>query len=106
MCSTRRSRKKTDLKPVVHRAHVKNLFAALVLLVCTVAAFSVQSQDDKKPDKQPAASHDKTHSPSLFVKPNYTLTGKTRPILIISLKAEKANMVEVAQALSNRLKVP
>lgn len=106
VCSTRRSRKKTDLKPVVHRAHVKNLFAALVLLVCTVAAFSQQSQGDKKPDKKPAESTDKTQTARQGVKPAYTLTVKTRPILNISLKAEKANMVEVAQDLSKRLKVP
>jgi hypothetical protein len=36
----------------------------------------------------------------------YELTVKTRPILNISLKAEKAKMSEVAQELSKRLKTP
>ncbi len=36
----------------------------------------------------------------------FELTVKTRPILNISLKAEKAKMSEVAQELSKRLKMP
>ena len=39
-------------------------------------------------------------------KAPYELTVKNRPILNISLKAEKAKMAEVAQDLSKRLKVP
>jgi len=94
------------LKLVVHRAHVKNLFAALVLLLCTllctVAAFSQQPAPEKKPAEKDA----KTPSTKPGVKLPYTLTVKTRPILNISLKAEKANMADVAQDLSKRLKTP
>lgn len=36
----------------------------------------------------------------------YTLTVKNRPILNISLKAEKANIADVTQELSKKLKVP
>ena len=39
-------------------------------------------------------------------KPPFVLTVKTKPILNISLKAEKARVSEVAQELSKRLKVP
>src|SRR5688572_24137289 len=39
-------------------------------------------------------------------KPSFVMTVKSRPILNISLKAEKANMAEVAQELSKRLKTP
>lgn len=39
-------------------------------------------------------------------KPSFVMTVKTRPILNISLKAEKARVAEVAQELSKRLKVP
>jgi hypothetical protein len=104
-------KEKTDLKPVVQRAHVKNLFGALVLLLCTVActfaAFSQeQPQGDKKPDKKPVPTDAKTQTAKPGVKPTYTLTVKTRPILNISLKAEKANMADVAQDLSKRLKAP
>jgi len=90
------------LKPVVHRAYVKSLFAALVLLVCTATAFSQQPEPEKKPAEKDA----KTQTAKPGVKPPYTLTVKTRPILNISLKAEKANMADVAQDLSKRLKIP
>jgi len=63
----------------------------LVLLVCFATA---QSQQPAPPDKKPAA------------KPPFVWTIKTRPILNLSLKAEKARMSEVAQALSERLKIP
>jgi hypothetical protein len=95
---------KTDLKTVVHRAHVKNLFAALVFILCTTAAFG--QQPDKNPVQKPADKDAKAATEKPGVKPAYTLTVKTRPILNISLKAEKANMAEVAQDLSKRLKVP
>ena len=95
------------MKPVVKRAHVKNLFAALVLLVCTVACtIAAFSQEQPQPDKKPSEKDAKTQTAKPGVKPAYTLTVKTRPILNISLKAEKANMVEVAQDLSKRLKIP
>ena len=100
-------KEKTDLKPVVKRAHVKNLFATLVLLVCTVACtIAAFSQEQPQVDKKPAEKDAKTQTAKPGVKPAYTLTVKTRPILNISLKAEKANMVEVAQDLSKRLKIP
>ena len=92
------------MKPVVNRAHVKNLFAALVFVLCTSAAFG--QQPDKKPVQKPADKDAKTETAKPGVKPAYTLTVKTRPILNISLKAEKANMAEVAGDLSKRLKVP
>ncbi len=94
------------MKPVVNRAYVKSLFAALVLLVCTVAAFSQQSQPDNSSEKKPAEKDAKSQTAKPGVKPPYTLTVKTRPILNLSLKADKANMSEVAQDLSKRLKVP
>jgi hypothetical protein len=81
------------LKSVVNRAHVKSVFAALVLMLCAAVAFSQQAEPEKKPAAAKAA------------KP-YTLTVKTRPILNISLKADKANMADVAQDLSKRLKTP
>lgn len=94
------------MKPVVHRAHVKNLFAALVLVLCTTAAFAQLPQPDKKPDQKPADKNAKITTAKPGAKPAYTLTVKTKPILNISLKAEKANVAEVAQDLSKRLKVP
>ena len=73
-----------------------------MLLVCATAAFSQHPEPEKKPAEKDA----KTQTAKPAVKPSYTLTVKTRPILNISLKAEKANISEVAQDLSKRLKIP
>jgi len=62
---------------------------ALAILVCLASSMSAQ-----KPAKPAAA------------KPSFVLTVKTRPILNISLKADKAKMSEVAQDLSQKLKTP
>jgi hypothetical protein len=72
----------------------------LTVLVCLTSFTIALSQKpttpeaDKKADAKPAA------------KLPFELTVKTRPILNISLKAEKAKMSEVAQELSKRLKTP
>lgn len=72
----------------------------LTALVCltsftiALAQKATHPEAETKKDPKPAA------------KLPYELTVKTRPILNISLKAEKAKMIEVAQDLSKRLKVP
>jgi len=66
-------------------------FAALVFVLLAAGASAVGQQ---APDKKPAK------------KPSFTLTVKTRPILNLSLKAEKASVAEVAHELSERLKIP
>lgn len=81
---------------------MKNLFAGLVLLVCAATAFAQQPQ----PDKKSVAKDTKTQTTKPGAKLPFVLTVKTRPILNLSLKAEKANMAEVAQELSKRLKTP
>lgn len=97
-CSTRKKDKGTKaLKRTVFCHYAKGLIlAVLICLGSFTAAFSQKpatTQTDAKPAK-----------PSQ--KPSFVLTAKTRPILNISLKAEKAKMSEVAQELSKRLKVP
>jgi hypothetical protein len=94
--------KESILKPVIHRAYVKSVFAALVLLVCAATAFTQQPEPEKKPAEKDGKAQAGKPTPKL----PYTLTVKTRPILNISLKAEKANMADVAQDLSKRLKTP
>jgi hypothetical protein len=74
----------------------------LAVLVCITSAFAQQPA----PEKKPAEKDGKTQAAKPGVKPPYILVVKTRPILNISLKAEKANMADVAQDLSNRLKIP
>lgn len=78
------------------------MFAALVLVACVAGVFAQQPAAEKKPADKDA----KTQTAKPGVKPPYTLVVKTRPILNISLKAEKASMAEVAQELSKRLKAP
>lgn len=62
---------------------------------------ATQTQDAKAPAKETTAQEKKA-----LKKPGFAWTIKTRPILNLSLKAEKANMSEVAQALSEKLKIP
>lgn len=72
----------------------------LTVLVCLTSFTIALSQkpthpeSDTKKEAKPAA------------KLPFELTVKTRPILNISLKAEKAKMSDVAQELSKRLKTP
>lgn len=66
-------------------------FTALVLLLLACGSTGLAQQPAYK---KPAT------------KPGFVWTVKTRPILNLSLKAEKANMAEVAHALSERLKIP
>jgi hypothetical protein len=77
------------MKLRVHRNHLKLASLAFLALACVSNIFG-QEAPDKKPEK----------------KPSFVWTVKTRPILNLSLKAEKASMAEVANALSDRLKVP
>jgi len=66
----------------------------LSLLLACVTTVSAQQPADKKPLQ-------KTEK-----KPAFVLTVKSKPILNLSLKAEKASIAEVAHELSERLKVP
>ena len=76
-----------------------------VLLLSASTALSQQpaaaNQDVKQAPKEIATTPEKKPE-----KKPYVLTVKTRPILNISLKAEKASLAEVAQELSTRLKIP
>lgn len=75
-------------------------YAKGIVLVCltsftiALAQKPTHPEADAKKESKPAA------------KLPFELTVKTRPILNISLKAEKAKVSEVTQELSKRLKVP
>ena len=75
-----------------------------MLLVCSTTALTQQPAATAPDQKQP----EKTTTPDKKapVKPRFELTVKTRPILNLSLKAEKAKMSEVAHQLSEKLKIP
>ena len=69
------------------------LICALLLCCTSALAQEPAAKETPAPDKKPA-------------KPSFTWTVKTKPILNLSLKAEKAQMSEVARELSQRLKIP
>src|SRR5215217_3676594 len=71
--------------------------------MCLASSTSALSQKPATPEAN-AKQAPKESKPA--AKPSFVLTVKTRPILNISLKADKAKMSEVAQELSKRLKTP
>jgi hypothetical protein len=76
---------------------------ALAVLLCLASSTSALSQKPATPEPDPKQAPKES---KLAAKPSFVLTVKTRPILNISLKAEKAKMSEVAQELSKKLKTP
>ena len=90
------------MKRTVFCHYAKGIFFAGVVSFASLT--SAVAQTPKTPDpepKQPAKE-----SKPAAAKPAFVMTVKARPILNISLKAEKAKMSEVAQELSKRLKTP
>ena len=80
----------------IYRNQTK-FIALVLLLLASVASVAAQKALDKKPE---------TADKKAANKPSFVLTVQTKPILNLSLKAEKASMAEVAHALSERLKIP
>ena len=85
------------------RAYAKGLILVLVVLASYTSALS---QKPTTPETEPKQAASKPADSKPTPKKPYVLTVKTRPILNISLKAEKAKMSEVAQDLAKKLKVP
>jgi hypothetical protein len=75
---------------------------AVLMSLAALTAYSQKPTHPEADSKQAPKAADTKAAP----KPPFVLTIKTRPILNISLKAEKARMSEVAQELSKRLKTP
>jgi hypothetical protein len=79
----------------------------LIALLCFAAfTLSVAQRPAPATDTKQGAKEAKPADTKPATKPPYTLTVKLRPILNISLKAEKAKMSEVSQELSKKLKTP
>jgi hypothetical protein len=74
-------------------------FTAFIVSVAQKPATTGADQKQVAKDAKPADAKPGSKLP-------YVLTVKTRPILNISLKAEKARMSEVAEDLSKKLKTP
>lgn len=79
--------------------------SALVCLVLFPTSFA-QKPATAETDAKPVQKDSKPADAKAAAKLPYVLKIKKRPILNISLKAEKAKMSEVAQELSKQLKVP
>jgi hypothetical protein len=71
--------------------------------VCLASSTTALSQ---KPATAETSAKQAPKESKPAAKPSFVLTIKTRPILNISLKANKAKMSEVAQELSKKLKTP
>jgi hypothetical protein len=86
--------------------HSRTVALLAFVLVCFTSVPAqhpaATEQKPKTPTKETAAAQDKKPA----TKPGFAWTIRTKPILNLSLKAEKASMTEVAQALSQRLKIP
>ena len=94
------------MKLIVFRDYARTAtLLVLAVFVCFTSAWSqpaTQHPEAPKPAaKDTAAAQEKKPN-----KPGFEWNIKTRPILNLSLKAEKAKMSEVAQALSEKLKIP
>lgn len=96
--------KRTDFCHYAKRTALAVLIGAISF---TVALAQKPSKTETDPKQATAESDSKDSKDSKkSPKPGFTLRVKTRPILNISLKADKANMGEVAQDLSKKLKTP
>ena len=89
------------MKLTVNPNPARTVAILVFVLGCFTGVLAQQPAGDEQNQKAPAreaAAQEK--------KPGFLWTIKTRPILNLSLKAEKASMADVAQALSQRLKIP
>lgn len=89
----------------------QRLVLLLLIVITTLSVARAQdaatssNQDPKQPQtaSQAPKTEDKKTGPA---KPTFTLSVKSQPILNISLKAEKAKLAEIGEALSKKLKIP
>jgi hypothetical protein len=96
-----------EVKRIIDWKHARNFaIPAILLLICSASTLSQQPAGTTQEKKQPAKETTTTPAKKTAPKPGFVLTVKTRPILNLSLKAEKANMSEVAHQLSEKLKIP
>lgn len=105
--NTQKEKGTRSLKRTVFCQYAHGVILAIV--VCLASFTSTLSQKpatppEAEPKQAPQESKPADSKPA--PKPAFVLAVKSRPILNISLKADKAKMSEVAQELSKRLKIP
>jgi len=86
--------------------HYAKRVSLIASLCFTAFTLSIAQKPALAADTRTAAKDEKHVDGKPGPKLPYTLTVKMRPILNISLKAEKAKISEVSQELSKKLKVP
>jgi len=94
------------LKRTLFYHYAKSITLSVFVCLALVAITLAQKPSTPEADAKQTTKDSKPADTKPGAKPPFTLTVKTRPILNISLKAEKARMSEVAQELSRRLKTP
>ena len=94
------------LKRTVLYHYAKGMTLSICVCLVVFATCLAQKPATPEADARQTPKESKSAEAKASVKPPFTLTVKARPILNISLKAEKAKMTEVAQELSKRLKAP
>lgn len=94
------------MKLIVYREYVRTAILLVVALLVSFTIVRAQQPATHPPDAKAPAKETTAQEKKAPKKPGFAWTIKTRPILNLSLKAEKANMSEVAQALSEKLKIP
>ena len=85
--------------------HYAQVFFAAVL-ICLAALSTTVAQKPDAPEPGAKQTTKDSKPADAKAKLPYTVTVKTRPILNISIKADKAKMSDVAQELSKQLKTP
>jgi hypothetical protein len=85
--------------------HYAQLFFAAAL-ICLAALSNSVAQKPETPEARAKQTTKDAKPADAKAKLPYTVTVKTRPILNISIKADKAKMSDVAQELSKQLKTP
>jgi len=85
---------------------VKSLALVVFLIVFSAVAFSQEPTKPAEPKPDVKIPETKTPDSKPAAKAPYTLRVRSKPILNISLKAEKAKLSDIAADLSRRLKIP
>ena len=83
------------------------LIIIVMTMLSVVSAQETASSSKQDPKESQTTSQPKTQDKKTGpAKPTFTLSVKTQPLLNISLKAEKAKLAEIGEALSKKLKIP
>ena len=102
----RKGKSEPKVKRTVLYHYAKGITLSIGVCLAMFATSLAQKPSAPEPDAKQTSKEAKPADTKPAAKPPFTLTVKTRPILNISLKAEKAKITEVAQELSKRLKTP